>query len=70
MSGIRRTGSRTVLWRCYIPEEIAVAIELQLADPLRDKPVYGARSQLITTLLIKHLSEQQARLLGEKGLIP
>jgi hypothetical protein len=54
--GTRRTG-RNTLWRCYIPEEIAAQIELRLADPLRDKPTYGARSQLVTALLIRYLAE-------------
>lgn len=52
--GTRRSG-RMVLWRIYVPEDLAVAIELQLADPLRNRPEYGARSQLVTYLLQTHL---------------
>lgn len=62
--GTRRSGTM-ILWRIYVPQELAVQIELQLADPLRDKPEYGARSQLVTYLLQEHLNrvhaEHQAR---------
>lgn len=58
--GTRRIGTNT-LWRVYIPQEIAAQIELRLADPLRDRPTYGARSQLVTSLLIRYLSELQKK---------
>lgn len=56
MSGTRHKGEK-VIWRCYIPVDLAVEIELLLADPLRDKPIYGARSQLVSYLLQRHLEE-------------
>jgi hypothetical protein len=58
-----------ILWRIYVPQELAVQIELQLADPLRDKPEYGARSQLVTYLLQEHVNriheQRQLKLKGE-----
>lgn len=57
-SGTRRQG-RNVIWRTYIPEDIAVKIELLLADPNHPRPVYGARSQLVTSLLIQWLSRME-----------
>lgn len=50
MTGHRRRGE-TVLWRIYVPAEIAIQIELALADPIRGKPIYGSRSQLVSALL-------------------
>jgi hypothetical protein len=44
--GRKRSGDY-VIWRITVPTHLAVETELLLVDPLRGKPTYGARSQLI-----------------------
>lgn len=56
MAGVRRRGDH-VLWRVNIPRHIAAEIEFALADPLRNKPTYGMRSQLVSQLLEKYLQD-------------
>lgn len=54
--GIRRKG-RFVTWKIYVPEELAAQVELMLIDDTRKRPMYGAKSQLVTNLLqlwVKH----------------
>lgn len=55
--GTRRQGDK-VLWRVYLEPEVAVAVELKLIDPIRDRPIFGARSQLVEQLLRQWLAEQ------------
>lgn len=53
LSGIRRRG-KTVAKKIYLPEEIAGKVELLIADPMRQKPKYGALSVLVTHLLTEY----------------
>lgn len=53
---VRRRGP-CIIWRVTIPEEIAAEIEMAIADPLRGKPTYGVRSQLVTQLLVDYLQK-------------
>lgn len=56
MPGHRRRGE-TTLWRVYIPQEIALQIEMALADPVLGKPIYGGRSQLVSALLQDYIQK-------------
>ena len=44
-----------VVWRIYVPEELATRYEVILYDRRRGKPEYGARSQLVVELLQRNL---------------
>lgn len=49
----------TVEWKCRVPVDIACKIDMLTLDPVRNAPVYGARSELITTLLRKFLATRE-----------
>lgn len=51
----------TIDWKCYVPVNIAAQVDLLLTDPLTGKPKLGARSELVTKLLIRWLNEVKAR---------
>jgi|CXWL01.1.fsa_nt_gi metal-responsive CopG/Arc/MetJ family transcriptional regulator len=51
------TKGRKIIWRLWLPEEIAVAIEVRCFNPATGKPDYGARSQLVAELLRRYLAE-------------
>ena len=38
-------------WKIWVPERLALRIELLYCDPLTGRPNYGARSHLIVALL-------------------
>jgi hypothetical protein len=44
-----------VKWTLQIPESITARVDLLLCDPLLGKPMYGARSDYIATLLRRDL---------------
>lgn len=46
----------TVEWKSHIPTPIAAKVDIFLLDPVSLKPRYGARSALVTQLLIQWLS--------------
>ena len=46
-------------WKLSIPQDLAAEIDLQLWDPILQKPKYGGRSELVTALLRRWLSEQR-----------
>lgn len=52
----RRRKGETTEWKLSIPSWLAWEIELLCFNHMRGKPDYGARSQLITDLLINHLN--------------
>ncbi len=54
-------ASSSVKWFVYVPHELAIAIELILLDPVRHKPRYAARTQLIVSLLRQWLSDQEGQ---------
>lgn len=54
--GIRRKVE-VVPWKVFVPYPIAVDIELLLTNRTIGKPIYGARSQLITELLRDYLEK-------------
>lgn len=58
--GIKRKIIKPAEWRVMVPAEIALKVELLLMDPVRGKPTYGARSALVTELLIAYLQKQEA----------
>lgn len=45
----------TVEWKCHIPIDVAVKIDMINLDPVRGTPAYGARSALVTRLLREYL---------------
>jgi len=57
--GTRRKG-RMARWEVKLPEYLATRIETLMVDPVNKRPVYGARSQLVTELLEKWVTEQEA----------
>lgn len=54
--GTRRKG-RPVEWKISVPVDLAVAFERLIMDQTKGKPIYGARSFIITELIRKHLDE-------------
>lgn len=50
-----RRKEESIYWKVAIPSWLAWEIEAVCYNPVRGKPDYGARSQLITDLLIQHL---------------
>lgn len=53
----RRRKGEIVEWKLTIPAWLAWEIECLCFNPIRGKADYGARSQLITELLIAHLEK-------------
>lgn len=49
----------TVEWKLHIQADLAAEVELLLADPAREKAKYGARSELIHSLLRDWLYKQR-----------
>lgn len=50
----------TIDWKCHVPVPIACKVDLLLLDPVTGNPRHGARSALVTELLIKWLEERGA----------
>lgn len=48
-----------IRWDTYIRLDIASQVELLLADPMREKVKYGARSALIEMLLEEWLAKRR-----------
>ena len=48
-----------VQWKLYLPASIAAEVELLLLDPMREKVKYGARNELVETLLKEWLTAQR-----------
>lgn len=59
MSRRKYTDPR-VKWHIYIPSTLAAQVELLLLDPFLGQPKFGAKSELVTSLLQKWLDEQFA----------
>ena len=55
----RRKTDPSVEWKLYIPLSLAAKIELLLLDPTRQKVRFGARSQLIASLLAQWVRKQE-----------
>lgn len=53
----RRRKGEIIEWKLTIPAWLAWEIECLCFNPIRGKADYGARSQLITELLISHLEK-------------
>lgn len=53
----RRRKGEIIEWKLTIPAWLAWEIECLCFNPMRGKADYGARSQLITELLIAHLEK-------------
>jgi hypothetical protein len=49
-----------VKWHIYIPSTLAAQIELLLLDPFLGQPKFGAKSELVTSLLQKWLDDKWA----------
>lgn len=58
----------TIDWKCYVPIPIAAKVDMLLLDPFTGKPRLGARSELVTQLLIRWLNERQAKGGDNNGL--
>lgn len=57
----RRRKTPTQEIKVLIPEEVYFAFERELTNDFTNKPEYGARSQLITTLIINWLAERKGK---------
>lgn len=51
----------TVNWKVPIPATVAGRIEHMLADPVHNKPLYGARTKLIAALLEYWIARESGR---------
>jgi hypothetical protein len=57
----------SVEWKVHIKSSLAAKVELLLLDPMRRKVKYGARSQLIETLLERWI---EGKLLRDTSFSP
>lgn len=48
----------TIDWKCHIPVPIAAKVDVFLLDPVTQRTRHGARSSLVTDLLIRWLAEK------------
>jgi len=44
-------------WKVMVRADLAAEVELIITDPMREKPKYGARTQLLEMLLERYLKE-------------
>lgn len=56
----------TKYWKISLPATLAGTVEFYLFDRLHNKPKYGARAELIKTLLEKWVEEQKTLAMTEK----
>lgn len=59
-TGRPRNKVPRIKWDVYIRQDLAAQIELLLADPMRERVKYGARGELIESLLEEWLQKQRA----------
>jgi hypothetical protein len=55
----------TIDWKCQVPVPIAAKVDVFLLDPVTLNPRYGARSALVTQLLIQWLASKGVNLNGD-----
>lgn len=65
--GRRPATVPTVPWKDYIPVDVASEVELLLLDPTRERVKYGARSELITTLLRQYIAKVKGNAARQMG---
>lgn len=51
----RRRRGKTIETKLLLPEAVYLELEKRLTNNFQTKPIYGARSQLITELIVKYL---------------
>jgi hypothetical protein len=73
--GRKALSTPTVEWKCRIPIDLAVKIDMLHLDPVKGTPEYGARSALITSLIREYLNKRERvasidRLLLESDNVP
>lgn len=61
--GTRRNGVEMRRWSITVPSNLADRIDILVYDRASNKPIYGARAQLITELLYRFAEEKEAELL-------
>lgn len=59
--GRRQNRDKPIEWSVNIPESVANEVELLLSNPLTGKPVYGAKSSLLTTALREWLERHTGK---------
>jgi len=57
----RRRKGKAVEIKLLIPEKIYFEFEKELTNNFKDKPVYGARSQLVTSLIIRWIEARKKK---------
>lgn len=45
-------------WKLVVPATLAGRIEFMLTDPVHQKPIYGARTRLVSALLEEWIAKQ------------
>lgn len=58
-TGRPRAAIPTVEWKHHVRADLAAQVELILADPMRERVKYGARSRLLEQLLEEWLAKQR-----------
>jgi metal-responsive CopG/Arc/MetJ family transcriptional regulator len=66
--GTRRNGVAMTRWQVTVPVNLADRVDVLLYDRGKNKPIYGARAQLITDLLYQWVEEKEANLLNQARL--
>jgi hypothetical protein len=58
--GRPRSPENYTQWKVHIDATIAARVEMRFFDPIRGKPKYGSRHELINELLREWLEKQEA----------
>jgi hypothetical protein len=67
-TGRKANAVPSVEWKLYLPEDLAAEVSLLLEDPLREKMRYGARGELMESLLRKWVEEKRKEMnVSEEG---
>lgn len=59
--GRKKKTDPPVEWKVNVPQVIVAQVELLLLDPITHKTRYGARSKLVTQLLLQWLEIQREK---------
>lgn len=53
--GRKPKADTPVAWRIYVPTSITAEVDLRLLDPVRGRTYWGAKSELVSLLLLAWL---------------
>jgi hypothetical protein len=63
--GRKRLAMPTKSRICYLPEDLSAEVDMLLADPLKQKVMYGSFSSLVSTLLRQWVDERRVEVQKE-----